>query len=465
VAGFSRRGLVAVGIAALMLLTVLHHGPAASAQTPAPTTDQLKAAILTPEELGPGFRVTREGPFTSGTGYSRTMLRSDANVESVLVQLVVSPLFTPSLALDAAVQGIEQSVMRDVRISSRFTPAGFGPDAQAAAVTGTIAGAPTVGGIIAWREGNVVASMGMFVASVLAPLPTSEEFARSVAPPPPPAVAVVSQRQATETVSLFAGCNNVSLTWPSGTPAAVVAQAFTPTDALSAMWRYDNRQGQFAGFSPSFPAVSDLTSVNLLDAVFLCVTADAALTRPVPGGAGSAAAPSPTPPAAPAPAPVAASSFGSGTQVVGTDIQPGTYRARDARGSCYWERLSGFGGTLDEIIANDNPPGPAVVTIAPTDAGFNSTRCGAWTSDLSPITSSPTAPFGDGTYIVGTDIAPGRWRAEGGSGCYWERLSGFGGTLDEIIANDFGSATPVVEIRATDKGFTTSDCGTWTRIG
>jgi hypothetical protein len=30
-------------------------------------------------------------------------------------------------------------------------------------------------------------------------------------------------------------------------------------------------------------------------------------------------------------------------------------RTRQGGNSCYWERLSGFGGDLNDIIANDHP--------------------------------------------------------------------------------------------------------------
>ncbi len=84
-----------------------------------------------------------------------------------------------------------------------------------------------------------------------------------------------------------------------------------------------------------------------------------------------------------------------------------------------------------------------------------------------PTTQPPPPPtgFGDGTYLVGQQIAAGRYQAAGGSGCYWERLSGFGGTLDEIIANDFDTTGPIVSIAASDVGFNSHACGTWTRLG
>lgn len=174
----------------------------------------------------------------------------------------------------------------------------------------------------------------------------------------------------------------------------------------------------------------------------------------------TAAAPTPVPPSPTVKGQF--TTFGSGTKIVGTDIPPGTYRTRQASSGCYWARLSGFGGTLGEIIANENTDGPAIVTIASTDKGFESTRCDDWTSDLSAVTSGPTTAFGAGTFMVGVDVAPGTWRADGGGGCYWARLAGFSGALGEIIANDNGNT--IVTIGSSDVGFTNSRCGTWSLV-
>lgn len=70
---------------------------------------------------------------------------------------------------------------------------------------------------------------------------------------------------------------------------------------------------------------------------------------------------------------------GSGTYLVGEDIQPGTYRTvLDGSSSCYWARLAGLSGELGDIIANDNVSGQAFVTIAETDVAFETSRCGEW---------------------------------------------------------------------------------------
>ena len=79
-----------------------------------------------------------------------------------------------------------------------------------------------------------------------------------------------------------------------------------------------------------------------------------------------------------------------------------------------------------------------------------------------PINAAPaTSITGDGTYRVGVDIQPGVYRTQGGSGCYWERLAGFSGSLSDVIANNFGAGPQVVQIAATDAAFKTAGCSTW----
>ena len=76
-----------------------------------------------------------------------------------------------------------------------------------------------------------------------------------------------------------------------------------------------------------------------------------------------------------------------------------------------------------------------------------------------PLTAIP-----DGTWLVGDEVPAGIYSAPGGAQCAWKRLSGFGGTTNDIIASDFGIVRPIVEISLTDMGFTTSGCGAWTLI-
>jgi hypothetical protein len=164
--------------------------------------------------------------------------------------------------------------------------------------------------------------------------------------------------------------------------------------------------------------------------------------------------------------PPSARTISDGTWVVGKEVKPGTYRAPDAGSDCYWERVKDFRGGLNSIIANDNGIGdgaPLLITIEKTDKGFTTQDCGDWTSDLSRVTASKTS-FGDGMFIVDVDIAPGTYRTNAPSGCYWERLRDFSGGLNSITANDLPKGSTIVEIRSTDRGFKSADCGTWKKV-
>jgi hypothetical protein len=150
-----------------------------------------------------------------------------------------------------------------------------------------------------------------------------------------------------------------------------------------------------------------------------------------------------------------------GSYFVGDEIEPGLYRAIGS-GFCYWERLSGFGGSFNEIIANGSGP-QEIVSIAASDVGFTSSGCGPWVPVEETFPDSPADTFGDGVYVVGSHIQAGTYKAEINDGCYWDRLSGFGGSFREIIANGFEQ--PIVEIKSGDTGFASAGCGTWARQG
>ena len=175
----------------------------------------------------------------------------------------------------------------------------------------------------------------------------------------------------------------------------------------------------------------------------------------------------PTAPSLPTPTPTPTGpvdSFGDGIHIVGIDILPGTYIVPNEDNRCFWSRLAGFSGQLDDVIANENPTGQSIVTIDTRDAGFESSRCGDWAL-LSDAAGEPANSFGSGTFAVGHHIQPGRYRTDGTDRCFWTRMSGFGGTLDDIIANGRQQAQAVVEIAPTDVGFESARCGTWVKIG
>jgi hypothetical protein len=153
--------------------------------------------------------------------------------------------------------------------------------------------------------------------------------------------------------------------------------------------------------------------------------------------------------------------FGEGTWQVGTEVKPGTYRAT-ADGSCTWARLGEPVASLEPTLGSAVGSGPRLATIGRRDVAFRSIGCGRWPSDLSRVTQDRSA-FGDGSYLVGDDVAAGGYVSSGNGSCSWARLSGFGGSPEEVIDSGLATGPQEVTIHASDTGFTSSGCGGWTR--
>ncbi len=101
---------------------------------------------------------------------------------------------------------------------------------------------------------------------------------------------------------------------------------------------------------------------------------------------------SPSPAPTPTPTPAPGLGFGDGTWIVGAEVSPGTWRNSDSSGGCYWARLRGFSGELDDIIVNNFSDSIQTVTINPTDAGFSSERCGTWSQIFTHHRQDLTSP-------------------------------------------------------------------------
>jgi PKD repeat protein len=85
-------------------------------------------------------------------------------------------------------------------------------------------------------------------------------------------------------VSLVAGCNMVALTWPVGTPLSVAAAAVSPSGLAVTMWKFDPVLNGFRSFLSTAPDfVNSYQRVeSFLDAIYMCVTSPATLSRPAP---------------------------------------------------------------------------------------------------------------------------------------------------------------------------------------
>jgi hypothetical protein len=78
-----------------------------------------------------------------------------------------------------------------------------------------------------------------------------------------------------------------------------------------------------------------------------------------------------------------------------------------------------------------------------------------------PMGDALRTEFGDGTWEVGVDIAPGVYVADSPPGGSWTRLQDLAGDGEEL-ASDYlqNGGRMLVEIRPTDLAFKSEGCGT-----
>ncbi|OBG35148.1 hypothetical protein [Mycobacterium sp. E3198] len=110
----------------------------------------------------------------------------------------------------------------------------------------------------------------------------------------------------------------------------------------------------------------------------------------------------------------------------------------------------------------------ASVTARSVTAGLLLAGWAAASAAVAGADPEPTPPPGpkttmdhDGTFAVGSDIAPGIYSSAGPVGdgtCYWKRTGNPDGNL---VDNALSKKPQVVQIEPTDKSFKTSGCQPW----
>jgi len=156
-------------------------------------------------------------------------------------------------------------------------------------------------------------------------------------------------------------------------------------------------------------------------------------------------------------------SFGEGTHLVGSDIQPGIYQTLGE--ITYFERLSGLSGEFSDIIANEaSPPIPVLIEIKEDDVAFNSQGPGIWLRIDDSYNPEIKTSFDDGWWIVGVDIEPGLYRTTD-EVRYYARLSDVSGDFSAIIANEASTSGPaIIRIDESDFAFQSSGDVLWSLI-
>lgn len=68
---------------------------------------------------------------------------------------------------------------------------------------------------------------------------------------------------------------------------------------------------------------------------------------------------------------------------------------------------------------------------------------------------------GNGMFLVGAQVQPGRYQSPGGTGCYWARLDEAG----EIIDNNLGDGPSLVTVQSGDSALEVSRCQPFVKVG
>ena len=112
--------------------------------------------------------------------------------------------------------------------------------------------------------------------------------------------------------------------------------------------------------------------------------------------------------------------------------------------------------------------GPGIATADPGDPSVPSPEPSAGSSPGTPTGTSPGPSAGlspahliqNGTFAVGTEIAPGVYASAGpveGETCYWRRIGADNVTLNNALT----SQPQLIAIEATDVAFKTRGCQPW----
>ena len=139
----------------------------------------------------------------------------------------------------------------------------------------------------------------------------------------------------------------------------------------------------------------------------------------------------------------------SGTYVIGVDFDPGTYR------------VSGYFALLNEsldIVENDGEYGFGTTLVNVPEPGGESVYLEisgeAILAADSPVSvNAGIAELESGTYVVGTDIAPGRYRVSDDDYAYAARLRSMPNGEWDIISNAGNEGSVIIIIEETDDAF------------
>lgn len=162
----------------------------------------------------------------------------------------------------------------------------------------------------------------------------------------------------------------------------------------------------------------------------------------------------------------------SGTTKAGRTLKvtKGRYSVTPSSHTYQWYRGSTKinGATKSSYIVTASDVGKTITAKVTIKRSSYASRTVASSAVSIPLPAAPPRVVisSDGTYRVGSGVKPGLYKATGsGATCYWETLNGFSGSFEDINSNHFGTSNTLVRLTSSDKGFSTSRCGSWKTVG
>jgi hypothetical protein len=143
------------------------------------------------------------------------------------------------------------------------------------ASSATTAGCGTAGATVNFTVASCPANSALWYTGLTTNLNLTASCAAATATPTTGAM---------ESVTLAGNaCNPVASSYADATAIATIASAVSPSGILISIWWFDSATLRWLGYDPLHPAnpPSDLTLVNRLDAIFICVSSAGAWSRPV----------------------------------------------------------------------------------------------------------------------------------------------------------------------------------------
>jgi hypothetical protein len=140
------------------------------------TPAQITAALLTADDVGPGFTQNPDSAYKPDVGILRGFLRTTPTTDFLIVQIADAGLLTPNDVVSAISGALRGTAATNVRTGATFSPSGPGAGTVGQAVSATFSGRSLIGAAVSWRRDDALVGF-LYMSSVS----STDAIARSIA--------------------------------------------------------------------------------------------------------------------------------------------------------------------------------------------------------------------------------------------------------------------------------------------